>query len=153
MMGTGTPGQRPGLTWSILILTQARRQHKFLGLLNVLLPQAEAAGDVEVVALRNYGGYTQDGLGPLRQALLDDARGTWVSFADDDDMVTADYVAAVRAAIDGCPLAEFIALRVMVYEAGVPGGSPVPGKPLTQVVAEAERAPGPTGAAGRTGLR
>jgi hypothetical protein len=122
--------------WSILVLTQARREEKFLGLLAVLLPQAEAAGDTEVVALRNYGGRQQHELAPLRQALLDDAAGRWVSFVDDDDMVSAGYVSAVTAAIAAAPLAEFVAFRVVNYETGVPGGSPVAGKPLTQVVAE-----------------
>lgn len=127
------------VTWSILILTQARREAKFLGLLGVLLPQAEAAGDVEVVALRNYGGRLQWQLAPLRQVLLDGARGRWSSFIDDDDMVTGDYVSRVLTAIAAVPLAEFVAFRVANYETGVPGGSPVPGKPLTQVVAETPR--------------
>jgi Glycosyl transferase family 2 len=101
-------------TWSILIATLARRQEKLLRLLAVLLPQAEASGRVEVVALHNKGEHS---IGRFRQALLEDARGMYVSFVDDDDMVEPDFVAAVLEAAAGSP--DYIAFRHAYYENGV----------------------------------
>lgn len=82
------------ILWSILCPTMSRRQVKFLHLMDTLLPQAERDGRVEVVALHNDG---ERPLGDYRQALLEDARGEYTSFADDDDMVAADFVPTVTA--------------------------------------------------------
>lgn len=86
---------------SVLIPTLARREALLLGLLDVLLPQAEAAPEgVEVVALRNCG---ERPLGEYRDALVADARGDYVAFVDDDDMVAGDYVAKVCKALAARP--------------------------------------------------
>lgn len=86
---------------SVLIPTLARREALFLGLLAVLLPQAEAAPEgVEVVALRNCG---ERPLGEYRDALMAGARGEYLCFADDDDMVTGDYVAEICKALASRP--------------------------------------------------
>ena len=88
------PGDRPFL--SILIATLAHRQDRFAGLLDVLLPQAEASPvPVEVVALRNSGEKT---LAAYRQDMLDDARGRYLCCIDDDDMVPSYYVSEIVAA-------------------------------------------------------
>jgi hypothetical protein len=101
--------------WSILIATLAYRQEKLRRLLGVLLPQADQApGQVEVVALRNTGEWS---IGEIRQALLEDARGAYVSFVDDDDLVEPDFVPAVLAAMESGP--DYIAFRHAYYEGGV----------------------------------
>lgn len=90
------PGDSPPL-WSILIPTLAYREEKFLRLLGTLLSLArQAPAAVEVVALRNYGEKT---ISEYRQALLDDARGEFVSFVDDDDEVSPDYADSVVSAL------------------------------------------------------
>ena len=99
--------------WSILCPTLSSRQAKFLDLMAVLLPQAEADGRVEVVALHNDGERT---IAEYRQALLEDARGDFISFADDDDMVEPDFVAAVTAAMEGWP--DYIAFWHAYYVNG-----------------------------------
>lgn len=86
---------------SVLIPTLARRERLLLGLLAVLLPQAEAAPQgVEVVALRNCG---ERPLGEYRDALMAGARGEYLCFVDDDDMVTPDYVSEICQALAGRP--------------------------------------------------
>ncbi len=78
---------------SVLIPTLARRQHKFLHLLGILLPQCEAVpGQVEVVALQNQG---EELLEQYRERLLHEARGDYLCFVDDDDMVAPHYVADI----------------------------------------------------------
>lgn len=121
---------RPDLLWSILCPTLSSRQGKFLDLMGVLLPQCEAHGSVEVVALHNDG---ERDIAEYRQALLEDARGEYVSFVDDDDIVEPDFVAAITHAmrphalygpVVGNPPSltparpDFIALRVACYENG-----------------------------------
>jgi len=99
--------------WSILIPTLSSRQAKFLDLMSVLLPQAEANGRVEVVALHNDG---ERSIADYRQALLEDARGAYVSYVDDDDMIEPDFVAVVTAAMKGWP--DFIAFWHAYYVDG-----------------------------------
>lgn len=111
-----SPEAAPDVLWSVLIATQAHRLPKLHRLLDVLVPQADATGgEVEVVALYNNGEKT---IHEYRQALLDDARGAYVSYADDDDLVAEDYVPAVLAAINSSPGVDFVAFRHAYYESG-----------------------------------
>jgi len=105
---------------SVLTPTLSSRQAKFLRLMSVLLPQAEADGRVEVVALQNDGERT---IAEYRQALLEDARGRWVAFVDDDDMVEPDYVALITEALREDP--DYVAFRHAYYEDGVRHPLPV----------------------------
>lgn len=109
---------RPDILWSVLVPTLSSRQAKFLDLMAVLLPQAEQDGRVEVVALHNDG---ERPVGEYRQALLEDARGGYVSFADDDDMVAADFVAVIMPLLAADP--DVAAFTVEYTE---PGRLPVP---------------------------
>lgn len=86
--------------WSILVPTLASRDLKFKQLMRVLLPQAESAGCVEVVALHNNGELF---VGEYRQALLEAARGKYLSFIDDDDRVPHDYVQHIINALASSP--------------------------------------------------
>lgn len=105
------------MLWSVCIATQARRADKLARLLGVLLPQAEQAlGAVEVVALYNNADKT---IHEYRQALLDDARGDYISFVDDDDMVTGDFIETVVVAMWNNPGTDYIAFRHAYYESGV----------------------------------
>lgn len=100
-------------TWSILIATLASRQVKLRRLLDVLLPQAETGG-VEVVGLHNRAELL---IGDYRQALLESARGEYVSFVDDDDMVEPDYVPVILKAMAEKP--DYVAFQHAYYESGV----------------------------------
>lgn len=64
-----------------------RREEKFLRLLDRLLPQVEH-WNIEVVAYWNNGELP---IGEIRQALLENAKGEYVCFIDDDDMVPTWY--------------------------------------------------------------
>ncbi len=82
--------------WSILICTLASRQDKFMRLMDVLLPQAEEIGEVEIIACHNNG---ERPLGEIRQALMMDARGKYLSFVDDDDEVPDYFVREMLLAL------------------------------------------------------
>lgn len=107
---------QPDLLWSILCPTLSSRQAKFADLMSVLLPQCEAHGSVEVVALHNDG---ERDIAEYRQALLEDARGTYLSFFDDDDwpeLGDDGFVPAITAAMESGP--DFVAFHVAYYENG-----------------------------------
>lgn len=102
--------------WTILIATLGQRQERFQRLLQFLLPQVEeASGRVNVLAYWNNG---ERPLAEVRQALVDDADGTFVSFVDDDDLVAATYVPRILAAMnDGI---DYVGFRLQCYVDGAP---------------------------------
>jgi hypothetical protein len=108
--------------WQILIATLSRRQRKFLNLLDVLLPQCEKAGDVHVLACSNDG---EEGIGAIRDRLLQAAEGQYVSFLDDDDTVTDDFVLAIRWALRIDPPPDVVGFNVTYSSMGVPGPSSI----------------------------
>lgn len=95
---------RTGCEWAILVPTIPRRADTLARLLEVLLPQvAPYGGMVQVVGWRNVG---RPRLAELRDDMLtyaDDVLGAeYVSFIDDDDLISPDYVDEIMAAmIDG----------------------------------------------------
>ena len=95
---------------SILIPTIGRRRERFAALLDVLLPQAEKSrASTEVVALYNNGEHP---LPQVRQRLLDAARGAYVCFVDDDDMVAPCYVDEIVSALAENPGADSVGFRL-----------------------------------------
>ena len=85
---------------SILIITMPNRADKLQRLMDVLRPQLPEDGSVELIVKEelnaNDGGPT---IGANRNAAVDDARGEYVSFIDDDDMVPEYYVEKILEAI------------------------------------------------------
>lgn len=103
-------------TWTILIATLSRRRPKLMELLSLLLPQCEATTGVDVLACSNNA---ERPLGEIRQSLLLAATGDYVSFVDDDDAVTGDFVAKMTSALASRP--DCVGFQVAYTEDGVPG--------------------------------
>lgn len=76
---------------SILIATIGRRKDSFIKLMASLMPQTEGK-EVEVIAYWNNG---EESIGHIRQALLEEAKGDYVCFVDDDDEVPDYYCDAI----------------------------------------------------------
>ena len=103
-------------TWTILIATLGQRGEFLCQLLDGLLPQVAAArGAVKVLAYWDNG---EADVATKKQALLDAADTDYVSFVDDDDTVSDDYVSAIRAALAYRP--EYVGLKLQVYKDGRP---------------------------------
>lgn len=82
---------------SLLIPTLTERAGVFARLLDCLRPQVDqAAGAVEVLSLEDQG---QQTTGAKRNRLLAAARGEYVAFVDDDDLLAVDYCPRVLAAL------------------------------------------------------
>ncbi len=83
---------------SILVTTLRRRRKLLERLTQRLTPQLR--DDVELVIALDNGELP---VGEKRNALLDKARGEYVAFVDDDDLVADDYVARVLEAVAAGP--------------------------------------------------
>lgn len=101
--------------WTILVPTIGEREALFRRLLDVLVPQLdEHAGAVRVLARRNAGELS---VGELRDSMLAEATGEYVSWIDDDDLVPEFYVAEVVRALAGRP--DHVGYRLAYYSDGV----------------------------------
>lgn len=103
-------------TWSILVPTLGERRPLFERLMSGLLPQAERHGpSVRVVGWHNNG---SPSLPKIRQAMVLGTRTDYISFVDDDDLVSPYYVAAVMDALAGRP--DYVGFQVQCYSDGAP---------------------------------
>lgn len=105
-------------TWAILVPTLGERHALFERLLSGLLPQLDPyEGQVRVI------GWYNDGSPPLpkiRQRMVEAAGTDYVSFVDDDDLVTSDYVSEIVAALQSRP--DYVGFQVQCYSDGAPIG-------------------------------
>lgn len=103
-------------TWTILVPTLGQRRELLCRMLDGLLPQvAQADGRVDILAYWDNG---ELDLADKKQALLDAAKGEYISFVDDDDTVSDDYVSSVLDALEHRP--DYVGLKLQVYENGRP---------------------------------
>lgn len=102
--------------WTIMVATLGQRQDRFERLLNRLLPQVEsAAGRVNVLAYWNNG---ERPLAEIRQSLVEEADGEFVSFVDDDDLVSPNYVTRILPLLDD--EIDYVGFRLQCSVDGVP---------------------------------
>lgn len=105
-------------SWSILIPTLGERALLFRRLLDGLLPQVEAAGGrVSVVGWFNNG---TPSLPRIRQAMVESTTTDYLSFVDDDDLVSPDFVERVLEALATWP--DYVGFQVQCYSDGAPTG-------------------------------
>jgi hypothetical protein len=103
-------------TWSILVPTLGERRALFEQMMAGLLPQIDPyAGRVRVIGWHNDG---SPSLPKIRQRLVETTETDYLSFVDDDDLVSPDYVAAIVAALDGRP--DYVGFQVQCYSDGAP---------------------------------
>lgn len=103
-------------TWSILVPTLGERRALFERLMAGLLPQLDKhEGRARVVAWHNDG---SPSLPKIRQAMIRGAATDYVSFVDDDDLVSPYYVAEVVAALETRP--DYVGFQVQCYSDGAP---------------------------------
>jgi glycosyl transferase family 2 len=103
-------------TWSILVPTLGERRPLFERLMAGLLPQLDPfGGQVRVVGWHNDG---SPSLPKIRQTMVATAPTEYVSFVDDDDLVSPDYVAEVVAALGTRP--DYVGFQVQCYSDGAP---------------------------------
>lgn len=84
------------MTLSILICTIPKR----LYMLRLLLHELEKQKTPDVEILTDNGTGT---IGAKRFRLLDKAKGEYVAFIDDDDMVSKDYISSILFALESKP--------------------------------------------------
>lgn len=104
----------PSPTWTILIPTIGQRAASFRALLDRLLSQTEPyAGRVRILAGFNNG---SPPLPELRQRMVEAVATDYLSFVDDDDMVSPDFVSAVMSALEQRP--DYVGFQVNYFADG-----------------------------------
>ena len=91
--------------WSILICTIPPRKVMLNALLNELWYQIndrELGEDIEILWLTDEDGERMS-IGQKRQDLINQAKGEYVNFIDDDDWVTPDYIRKIHTALLKAP--------------------------------------------------
>lgn len=96
---------------SILIATLGQRNQRFLQLIDSIYQQA--ADDVEVLAYWNNG---EVPLADIRQKLVDEAKGKYLCFIDDDDEIPDYYIEEILNAIEQNP--DYVGWRMQLYHNG-----------------------------------
>lgn len=102
------------MQWSILIATIGQRNERFIRLLNVLSPQVKKYnGQIDIVAYWNNG---EKPLWQIREELIKEARGKYISFIDDDDLVPEYYCDEIMKVIKKNP--DYVGWRMQVWHNG-----------------------------------
>lgn len=102
--------------WTILVPTIGQRRDYLCQMLDGLLPQVDSQGGrVNVLSYWDNG---EVSIAAKKQALLEAADGEYVSYVDDDDTVSKDYVTAIVEALASRP--DYVGLKLQVYCDGRP---------------------------------
>jgi hypothetical protein len=110
-MMTSTPSK--AVKWTICIATVPHRAGRLQELTDVLLPQVDKYdGQIEVLIFFNNFEYS---LGFLRQGLIEEAQGEYVTHIDDDDLVPDDYCDTLFPLMDGV---DYIGFKVKFIDGG-----------------------------------
>ena len=102
--------------FSILICSLHRRKHYLEKLWACLKPQVPSDCSLEILV------ETDDGeipIGAKRNRLLERAKGKFVAFIDDDDLVVETYVAQVLDAIKNHPHVDVIGMSLIMTTNGI----------------------------------
>lgn len=110
------PAER--IVLSILILTLPERRRGFDRLVSKLEAQAGERPEVEILALLDNRSLT---IAEKRNALLAMARGTHLTFVDDDDDVAPDYVEQILGALSKEPALDVLCFHQVFRINGKPG--------------------------------
>ena len=102
---------------SILILTvPGRLQTGFPQMVGELMDQTVDQSGVEILGLLDNQTLT---VGSKRNKLLDIATGDYITFIDDDDRVTSDYISEIMKALADYPGVDVINYDLMLQHGGL----------------------------------
>lgn len=100
--------------WTILIATVGERDDRFVALAKKLIKQAKPyKGDVQILV---YWNNYEHHLSHIRQTLVDQASGKYISFIDDDDDVPDYFVDEVMTALERNP--DYVGWQLQLYHDG-----------------------------------
>lgn len=100
------------IRWTLGVLTVPPRVEKLKELLEVLEPQITK--EIQLIVLYNN---FEKSLGDLRQQIVEQAKGEYISFIDDDDMVPDDFCKTILPHLNGKN--DYIGFKVAFFNNGV----------------------------------
>lgn len=84
------------IKWSILVATTSTRLSRFfVPLILDLEKQIEQCGAADSIEVLGFYDSKNMTIGEKRNVLLDSSRGEYISFIDDDDIVSPDYIGTI----------------------------------------------------------
>lgn len=102
------------VVWTIGILTVPSRAKTLAELLGILESQVlDSTGKIQLIVLYNNFEKT---IGELRQQIVESAKGEYISFIDDDDLVPKDFCKTILPKLDG--KADYVGFKVAFYHNG-----------------------------------
>ena len=87
-----------GVKWTIAIASVPARRELRQRILDQLDEQVAKYSDIEILVLEDN---RKRILGDKRNALVDIAQGEYISFVDDDDLVSDHYIDTIYPLLDG----------------------------------------------------
>lgn len=99
------------MKWTIAVLTVPERRAEFACLAKTLWPQLIGYDDVQWLVAEG-----PESVAEKRQWCLDNARGEYLCFIDDDDMVPGNYVDTIYPLLDGV---DYIGFQLQLYIDGI----------------------------------
>ena len=108
---TITPENNLDKRFSVLICSLPRRSNLLARLLDKLKPQYEKHSDVEVLVAFDNG---EDTIGTKRNFLVNQSKGEYIAFVDDDDLVSDNYLDLIIKAIETNP--DVVGIELLYYE-------------------------------------
>ena len=91
------------ILWTIGILHLPQRKAMYEALINALNAQIQQCGASEIIEIITETDQGENSVGKKRNQVLDKARGEYVCFIDDDDMITDIYVSKTLKALESKP--------------------------------------------------
>ena len=86
------------MKWSILIPSMPDRREQRRRVLMILEPQLKKYDDIELLILEDN---CKRDYGHKLQSMIDIAQGEYISFIDDDDLISENYVDRIYSHLDG----------------------------------------------------
>jgi glycosyltransferase involved in cell wall biosynthesis len=100
------------IKWTLGVLTVPPRATKLKELMTVLEPQITK----EVQLIVYYNNFEKP-IGELRQEIVDMAKGQYISFIDDDDLVPSDFIETILPHLNGKN--DYVGFKVALFNNGV----------------------------------
>lgn len=98
------------MKWTIAVLSTAQRKVELTRITAILRHQIGDRKDIQLLIADGVGG-----VGEKRQWCIDHARGEYVNFVDDDDIISHVYVDSIHPLLDGV---DYVGFRMQHYRDG-----------------------------------
>jgi glycosyltransferase involved in cell wall biosynthesis len=106
------------MLFSILICSLHSRKEFLTRIMKILTPQLEGVADLVEILIETDE--REMSIGAKRNILLDKAKGKYIAFVDDDDIVSSDYISKILDALEKDP--DVVGMHLLHFNDGAFAG-------------------------------